>query len=223
MCVSLGSLYMCNACVLRVYMCVCVHVLQITTVSLSVKLSFLYFSFCSPFHSPLPSLSLPLYIRVFRNNLSRIHLNSISRALANRISRGDRVSPKKKKKKDRYRKSNEKKMMKEEKNEKSRSPTTDKYIFTAIIYTHTCRSSHPCRYFAFFLPSAPLPTPSRSRRSFLPLRFSYFPSLSSRTSILIETLSIPLACYQFLQLALRSVLPLPTLFVRFLKSTLKFT
>lgn len=223
MCVSLGSLYMCNACVLRVYMCGCVHVLQITTVSLSVKLSFLYFSLCSPFHSPLPSLSTSVYseiiYRVYIWTAFRVHSRIVSRA-ATECPR----KKKKKKKKDRYRKSDEKKMMKEEKNEKSRSPTTDKYIFTAIIYTHTCRSSHPsCRYFAFLLPSAPLPTPSRSRRSFLPFHFSYFLSLSPRTSILIETPSIPLACYQFLQLALRSVLSLPTLFVRFLKSTLKFT
>lgn len=150
---------MCNACVLRVYMCVRVHVLQITTVSLSVKLSFLYFSLCSlstlPF-PPFPSLSTSVYSEI----IYRVYMNSISRALTNRIWRGDRVSPKKKKKgkKTGTAKVTKKKMMKEEKNEKSRSPTTDKYIFTAIIYTHTCRSSHPL--VPLFRFSPPLRCPS---------------------------------------------------------------
>lgn len=222
MCVSLGSLYMCNACVLRVYMCVCVHVLQITTVSLSVKLSFLYFSLCSlstfPF-PPFPSFSTSVYSEI----IYRVYMNSISRALTNRISRGDRVSPKKKKgKKTGTAKVTEKKWWKKKRTKKvdPRRPINI-YLPRLYIHIHVALPTPSCRY--FLLPSGPLPTPSRSRHSFLPLRFFYFASLSPRTSILIETPSIPLACYQFLQLALRSVLPLSSLFIRFLKSTLKFT
>lgn len=135
MCVSLGSLYMCNACVLRVYMCVCVHVLQITTVSLSVKLSFLYFSLCSLSTLPFPSFP-SLSISVYSEIIYRVYMNSISRALTNRISRGDRVSPKKKKgKKTGTAKVTEKKWWKKKKTKKV-DPRRPINIYLPRLYIH---------------------------------------------------------------------------------------
>lgn len=172
LCVSLGSLYMCN---MRVCY-VCVHVLQITTVSLSIKLSFLYFSLYFP--SPHPR-----YIRVYSEIIYCVYTWTAflrESYLARRQGVPEKIGIPQKMTNERRGKKIEKKK-KEKKRRKKFDPRRPIIYYRDIIYIYTSRFSIPRARFSFPLPPF---LPSSISALFCSPVSSHF---HLRTSIIVET------------------------------------